>query len=533
MRNYNTYIGIVVSTFLLLSSCSDFNGMNDDPLGVSDQELSQDNNFIGQHFPPIQQSIYFNFNSGYGADYTYQTFQNLNADIWGGYMATPSNFNGGINNQTYALVPGWNSDCWSQTYNHVMINSQKIKEKTQEIGYETYFHFDAINTILRVLALSRVCDQYGAVIYSKYGESLLGGVYDSGADAYRIFFRELDEAVQALQKTLTTDVTGFARFDLSFGGDYRKWMRLANSIRLRLAMRIVKYDPVLAKEQAEAAVSAPEGLLLKNEDIYTVAGMGYRNPLFTLSNEWNDIFINANIVSILGGYEDKRLEKYAFDSPSRANEIIGIRSGIPDLDKLETEYKSLLSRINVSSPDVPVILFTPAETHFLLAEAALRGWDVGGNAKSFYETGIRISFEQWGLALGDYLESSKKPAPFVDALREDFSSPAMSEVSPRWDDAKNNEERLEKIITQRWIAVFPEGMNAWAMWRRTGYPKLFPVIKNDSQGIIPTLTGVRRMEFSNDEKVNNPEGYAQAVQLLGGPDNGATRVFWDIDKPNF
>jgi hypothetical protein len=343
----------------------------------------------------------------------------------------------------------------------------------------------------------------------------------------------LDQAVHALEKTLTTDVTAFAKFDLSFAGDYRKWMKLANSIRLRLALRLVKYDPAQARKQAEAALRAPGGLLLANEDIYTVSGMGYRNPLFTLSNEWNDIFINANIVSILGGYEDGRLAKYALDSPVKTNEIIGIRAGIPDLDKSEQEYKRLLSRINVTSPDIPVILFTPAETYFLLAEAALRGWDVGGSAKTFYETGVRTSFGQWGLAPGDYLESTKKPAPFTDPLREDFSSPPMSEVTPRWEDAKNDEERLEKIITQRWIAVFPEGMNAWAMWRRTGYPRLFPVIRNDSQGIIPTQLGVRRMEFSNDEKVNNPEGYAQAVRLLGGPDNGATRVFWDVDKPNF
>jgi hypothetical protein len=118
-------------------------------------------------------------------------------------------------------------------------------------------------------------------------------------------------------------------------------------------------------------------------------------------------------------------------------------------------------------------------------------------------------------------------------LREDFNSSAMSEVTPRWDDAKTDEERFEKICTQRWIAVFPEGMNGWAIVRRTGYPKLFPVLKNDSQGVISTELGVRRLAYTEREKLNNPDGYMQAVQLLGGPDNGATRIFWDIDKPNF
>jgi len=527
-------IGLFAIAALIFAACTgDFEKMNTNPLGVSDEELMQDNSLIGQHFPPIEQSIYYNFNTGNGADYTYQTFQNLNADIWSGYMASPMNYTGGVNNQTYFLVAGWNSSCWSYTYNRVMGNSQKIKEKVAEFGPETYGHFDAINSILRVLAMSRVCDQYGPVIYSKYGETLLGGEYDSGPDAYKLFFKELDEAVKILEKYLDTKSASFARFDMAYNGDLRKWMRLGNSLRLRLAMRIVKYDPALSKEQAEAAVNAPEGLMLNNSDIFTISGFGYRNPIATLSgrSEWNEIHINANIVSILGGYGDGRLSRYATESPEGG--IIGLRSGIPDLNILEKSYKDILSNINIANPDVPVILFAPAETHFLLSEAALRGWNVGGSAKAFYESGVRTSFEQWGAGMGDYLESSKTPAPFVDALREDFNSPAMSNVTPRWDDAKTDEERFEKICVQRWIAVFPEGMNGWAIWRRTGYPKLFPILKNDSQGIIPTELGVRRLEYTNSEKINNPEGYAQAVRLLGGPDTGATRIFWDIDKPNF
>jgi hypothetical protein len=92
---------------------------------------------------------------------------------------------------------------------------------------------------------------------------------------------------------------------------------------------------------------------------------------------------------------------------------------------------------------------------------------------------------------------------------------------------------LEKIITQKWIAGFPEGYNAWAEWRRTGYPKLFPIVKNDSQGAISTEFGVRRLPFSSAEKSGNQDGVADAVQKLGGPDTGATRLFWDIDKANF
>ena len=75
-------------------------------------------------------------------------------------------------------------------------------------------------------------------------------------------------------------------------------------------------------------------------------------------------------------------------------------------------------------------------------------------------------------------------------------------------------------------------MNAWAEWRRTGSPKLFPILQNDSQEAIPTALGVRRLTYTISEQRNNQAGYAKAVELLGGPDTGATRLFWDIDKAN-
>jgi len=508
-------------------SCTgNFEEMNTPPFGVTDNELTQDNNLIGMHFPTIQQSIYYNYGGG---GYYFQTFQNLHADIWSGYMATPSNFKGGINNQTYFLNNDWNDDCWSYTYNRVMTNQLKVKEKCEEQGYETYAHFDAINTILRVLAMSRMVDQYGPIIYSKYGETMTGGAYDSAQDAYKLFFSELNEANQALAAALNKPVASFARFDMAYSGKLDKWMKLGNTLRLRLAMRVVKYDADWARREAEAAIKAPEGLLGK-DDSFIINGFGWRHPLYTVSISYNDVFVSANIQSIMEGYGDTRLPKYGL---AKETKVIGVRTGIPDLDVLADQYKAIISQINITSADMPAVLLTSAEAYFLLAEAALRGWDTGGSAQSFYEEGVNASFSQWGASPGDYLNSSNLPADWVDPLREDFNSPAVSKVSPRWEDAKNDEERLEKIITQKWIAGFPEGMNAWAEWRRTGYPKLFPILKNDSQGTIPTELGVRRLTYTLREQRDNPSGYASAVQMLGGPDTGATRLFWDIDKPNF
>ena len=253
------------------------------------------------------------------------------------------------------------------------------------------------------------------------------------------------------------------------------------------------------------------------------------HPLYTCSIEYNDIFISANVESILGGYNDPRLAKFGI---AKGDKVVGVRSGIPGLEETADKYKALISNINVTS-STPGTVMAAAEAYFLRAEAALRGWNAGGDAKEFYEEGVAASFSDFGVSLGDYLNSSDIPAPWVDPLVADFNSSAVSTVSPKWEDARTDEERLEKIITQKWIAGFPEGKNAWAEWRRTGYPKLFPVLKNDSQGVVTTEFGVRRLPFTLEELSNNPEGYAAAVQLLGGPDNGGTRLFWDVNKGNF
>ena len=295
-----------------------------------------------------------------------------------------------------------------------------------------------------------------------------------------------------------------------------------------MIMRIVKYDKKRARKEAEAAIAAPQGLL-KSGESFIISGFGWMHPLYTCSIEYNDIFISANVESILGGYNDPRLAKFGV---AKGDKVVGVRSGIPGLEETADKYKALISNINVTS-STPGTVMAAAEAYFLRAEAALRGWNAGGDAKAFYEEGVAASFSDFGVSLGDYLNSSDIPAPWVDPLVADFNSSAVSTVSPKWGDARTDEERLEKIITQKWIAGFPEGKNAWAEWRRTGYPKLFPVLKNDSQGVITTEFGVRRLPFTLEELSNNPEGYAAAVQLLGGPDNGGTRLFWDVNKGNF
>ncbi|MGN6531248.1 MAG: SusD/RagB family nutrient-binding outer membrane lipoprotein, partial [Ginsengibacter sp.] len=105
-------------------------------------------------------------------------------------------------------------------------------------------------------------------------------------------------------------------------------------------------------------------------------------------------------------------------------------------------------------------------------------------------------------------------------------SPYLSTATIAWNAAASANEKLEKVITQKWLALFPDGQEAWSEFRRTGYPKLFPVVINKSGGTISTTAFVQRINFPSDEKSTNPGGVAGAVQNLGGMDNGGTPLWW-------
>jgi hypothetical protein len=144
---------------------------------------------------------------------------------------------------------------------------------------------------------------------------------------------------------------------------------------------------------------------------------------------------------------------------------------------------------------------------------------------------------QWGASPGGYLtDNTSTQANYVDPQTPSASVPnasinAMSTITIAWDPTASNEKNLERIITQKWIANFPcGGQEAWADYRRTGYPRLFPVVVNNSGGTISTALQIRRIQYPSSEYTSNTAGVQGGVSLLGGPDNGGTPVWWDTNK---
>ena len=162
---------------------------------------------------------------------------------------------------------------------------------------------------------------------------------------------------------------------------------------------------------------------------------------------------------------------------------------------------------------------------------------IGGSAQQFYEDGIRMSFKENNVELGSYLSQNSSPSAYEDPKKNEYNADAPSSVNVRW--SGGSEEQLEKIITQKYLAIFPDGQEAWTEWRRTGYPKQITAYTNRTDGTHGNVIdsdgykyGVRRMPFPRSEYDGlNSENVIKAKSLLkSGVDDSNSRVWWDANS---
>ena len=525
MKNIINYLLVAVFILSLFSCTENFEEVNTNPNSVSEKSLTQMNNHIGGEFNPM----FLNVINATPA-WNYQLQQGLIGDVYSGYMTPPTPFAGNINNMTYALVDGWNGFPWSDAYGNVMPQVKNVKEAVDKAGDPSGMKFVYISNIIKVTAMHRVSDIYGPIRYSKFDDIKTTGEYDSQETAYKAFFDDLRTAIDGLEKF--KGETQFKPFDMSnLEGDIAAWRKFANSLRLRLAIRIAKVDPTLAKTQGELSLSSNAGLM---EDSDMFINTGFAHPISVISGSWGDIRMSAEMESILTGYNDDRIKVYFTPSSDSAlaGDYKGIRMGIDITAK--SQYLKHASIGSIIDNEI-IIWLTAAEVHLLKAEAALRGWAGAGDAKDNYETGVTASFKQHGVSnVAVYLaDNTSTPNDFVDALFPVNNIAYASDVKIAYNASGTNEEKLEQIITQKWIAMFPDGQEAWSEFRRTGYPRVFPVVVNNSGGKIDTNIQIRRINFVESEKNTNGANVTKAITLLGGQDHGGTRLWWDTGGSNF
>lgn len=381
--------------------------------------------------------------------------------------------------------------------------------------------------VLQTWVFGYLTDSFGDVPYTdalqgspSSAPETLSPKYDAQKDIYTAFFATLNSVSNDLQTGATGDL---GRADLIYGGDLVKWQRFANSLRARYALRLVNIDPVTASAQLAAAFAAPGGVFQSNADNAELRWPGdgiSNNPWAADFATRDDHRISRVLMEVLRNNNDPRLP--VFSQPAVSD---GAYRGAPNalLAGGAAPYITLASRIGeVLYPGGtaygffggggnawPSYLMTYAEVAFIRAEAAARG--LGGltpaQAAGFYAAGITASMSQWGVS----------GTPVTTYLAQ--PSVVLAAGTPG----------LTQIAREKWLALFTDGGQAWAEWRRTCVPATVKPGPNALRANVP-----RRFQYSTTERSVNDAARLAAVAAMAAIDPGTTtideyelRVYWD------
>lgn len=534
-KAYKYIVGFLA---LSLFTACDFQKVNTNEFELLPEEGLMDGISIGGPITAMQKCV---FPVGTQADGTsvanrYQTAYNLAADCWSGYFGQNNNW-GGPNNLNYFLKDGWVASSYTESYSTIVPLWQDLKGKTETQFPEVF----ALAQILKISAWHKATDMFGPIPYKEAGKGLITVPYDSQEEVYKAMFKELSDAIEVLTKYADNGNSKLLpNADAVYAGDVHKWVVYANSLMLRLAMRVYYADAALSKKYALQAVNHSYGVMKTKDDEAKMergASLEFKNNLDVLINQYNECRMGSSMLAYLGGYQDPRLPKY-FNTSTVSQAVTvgtyGKYSGVPTGHDVSSNDAFRDSSRPAITSTTPTYWMRASEVYFLLAEAALHGFAVGGTAESLYEKGIEMSFEENGIAsseVSDYMSSGLKPSAYSFHLTNpsvNVDAPALTQATTEW--TGTDEEKLEKIMIQKWIALYPNGQEAWTEYRRTGYPKLHSVVTNYSNGEVDSEVGIRRMRFPTNKSTSAEDiaNLESARKLLrGGLDKAGTRLWWD------
>lgn len=383
--------------------------------------------------------------------------------------------------------------------------------------------------ILKAYQFMMLVDTYGNVPYSEAGQAYLSNIltpkYDNQVAIYTDLVNELTSATAALDPA-----KDIVKADVFYGGNVAQWKKLGYSLLLRIGMRYSKVDAAKAQSIVQTAFAG--GVMTSNADnCYLKYTTTFVNPVSqNLSTLTNTYYLAAPFVNQLKNSGDPRLKfiagKYAnpaaaattVPDTTSANQFgmpIGYNSAtLPNAPGFRGANGSGYNYSQINYPifgnlTAPQFFVTYAQTQLLLAEAAFRGWLTGGSsADVYYANGIRAAMDQWTT----YNASAVIPLSTENA----FINNPVNAYTPA--------NALNLINTQYWIASWGNGAEAWANFRRSGFPALSP---NTIAGQNITGGFVRRYVYPTMELSANLANYQAAVADLGGADNMDTRIFWD------
>lgn len=468
------------------------------------------------------------------------------------------------------------------------LNAEKIDYMPEiKAIYLTLFNYAAIENV----------DLFGPLTYYDNKGNFDGSSfeYDRVKDIYYQVKADIDAAIEcfkyykdhrseAYKKQIGSTIGNYVMLRSSYDidpSDLSVWIRFANSLKLRMAIHMSKVEPATAKQWAEEAVAG--GVIENTTDEIGLfpSLLGGTHQLAEITG-WNDIVMGASFINLLQNLDHPYM-KYLFTKNSIALEkskqavsgtsapavtpkgsvYVGMRNGVtPGIDQTADANPyvgySMLDRTYFSVCNPPLYLMKVSEVNFLRAEGALRGWNMGGTAQSFYEQGIRTAYledrnfpiKEYVNYIDDYLNvDAPKGIAYVDPQGLTPDMPSVTKIGVKWNEGDSKETKLEKIITQKYIASFPYSYESWVDLRRTGYPKLFPILNTEhSDGTIKpgdpkvqTADNImRRIPWIPDDSQKKEDINATGIPALSedtnnkpATDTQMQRLWWDVDAPNF
>lgn len=465
------------------------------------------------------------------------------------------------------------SRIWTSFYTQSLKNIIDAQYRTAEDAEKV--NINSVLRIYRVYLMSIITDTYGDAPFSEAGLGFLEGKfnpkYDKQEDIYNAFFLELEDAVNKIDPT-KDKVTG----DLIYAGDVTKWQQLANSLRLRFAMRISNVNPTKAQTEFENALAANGGVIT---DASSDALIKYMTIAFSFGQEAYSDYRGNSLSQLLFGNDPANNPSYlcstffnqlynsgdprtfkisrcyydglmSATSPDNRVDITQemIEKGIDfsprdpgsySWEPWPTGYDSdICKELAVNNPSVtvtmarevepklannflksdnPGVVMTSAEVKFLMAEATVKKWNVGSvSAEDLYKQGVRAAM--------DFLTDNYGCTATTDAEFDAF-------IQGRGTFGHTDNQKLEAINTQAWILHFTNPAECWANVRRSGYPKL----KSPAEyGFGQYLTGGTeipvRLCYPVLESSYNKKSYNEAIERMGGTDNWHSLLWWDTEN---
>ena len=393
-----------------------------------------------------------------------------------------------IDEDLYAPRPTQIDGIWNSAFAGPLKDLDQVKKYASA---SSDARLGAVADVLMQFNYQYLTDIYGDIPYSqalKGDEGVTSPVYDTQKDVYYGMLSHL--AADASVLTGSTSAS-WVEGDLIYGGNITRWRKFANSLRMRMAMRIVDADPAKAQSEFVAAYNAG-GFTTNADNAVLVWGASQPSqaPLYDyyFNQDRYDFVISAAMVDSLQSHNDPRLSVYADEAEG------GVYRGLPngtlpgDYDLNVPDFSSIGS--SFLAPDAPTYIMTYAEVLFLEAEAAARGW-IAASPATLYQQGITASMQQYGISGADITAYLADPA--------------------------NAYAGLPSIYFQKWLALYMNGPEAWAEQRRTGYPRLTP----STGSSIPT-----RVIYPSQEQLLNGTNWSAAVARNGGT-TLFQKVWWD------